>query len=178
MQIDYMAISVQWCVAFIMSENRSRRERKRRRLANTQNSRERVHIDSGKQRLRGRARQAPGLICIERHIHGRTVILSGTLSVEYDAARLSEWVAEELKTAVNEVKRRGGEVKYSRAALKVITKSTITASEDQALIKEVPRKLAQVAILAILNKVTPEDGSDIIRKAFIGIRDRLRQVES
>ena len=132
------------------------------------------HDQSGKQRVRVRAKDTPGLICLERHTHDEAIVISGTLTLDFDTVDLSSWIAEELEKAALQITEGGGIVGHIKVALAVTSTSMISVTDDKAMTKDSPRKRALITLAAIVFKIDPKAAEDIIRKALAAVRARLR----
>ena len=136
------------------------------------------HADEGKQRVRVRAKDTPGLICIERHTHDEAIVISGTLTLDNATADLGVWIAAELETAALKVSEAGGIVGHIKVALAVTSTSMISVTEEKAMTKESPRQRALITLAAIVFKTDPKEAEDIIRKSLAAVRSRQRQENS
>ena len=132
------------------------------------------HVHDGKQRVRVRAKDTPGLICIERHTHDEAIVISGTLTLDFGAVDLGAWIAEELEKAALLVNESGGIIGHIKAALAVTSTSMISVTDDKAMTKDSPRKRALITLAAIVFKIDPKEAEDIIRKSLAAVRARLR----
>jgi ABC-type sugar transport system substrate-binding protein len=133
------------------------------------------HGHGKKQRIRVKAKDTPGVICIERHTHDEAIVISGSLVVDYVAADLKAWIAQELEAAAREVGENGGIIGHIKTALGVTSTTMISVTDEKAMAKESPQKRARITLAAIVFKIDPEKAEDIIRKSLAAVRLRLRQ---
>ena len=130
---------------------------------------------SGVKRMKVKAKDTPGVICIERHTHDEAIVISGSLVVDYINGELREWIAEELEKAAIEVARRGGIAEQLKAALTEMTTCMVSVTDEKASINETQYKRARITLSAIVCSIKPEEAVDITRKALAAIRYHLRQ---
>lgn len=129
----------------------------------------------GKQRMRVRAKDTPGVICIERHTHDEAIVISGSLIVDIGDAELGVWIAQELEAAAHKIRNSGGVVGHIKATLDITSTSTMSVIDDKVSTKEPLLKRAQITLSAIVSDIVPEEAVDIVRKALAAVRLRLRQ---
>ena len=135
------------------------------------------HHGGERQRVRVRAKDTPGVICIERRTHDEAIVISGSLTVDYDNAEIGAWIEQELETAAQGIRDQGGIVGHIKAALSVTATSMISVTDEKAMSKESPLKRARISLAAIVFKVDPKEAENIIRKSLAGVRSRLRNSE-
>lgn len=132
------------------------------------------HNGGGEKQIGEKAKDTPGIICIERNVHDDAIVISGTLTVEYGTADLSVWIAEGLEEAAREVKEKEGIVGHIKAAVTVTSTDSVSVTDDKAMVTHAPQKRARIALAAIVFMIEPEAAENIIRKALAGVRARLR----
>ena len=132
------------------------------------------HEHEKKNRVVVRAKDTPGIICIERNIHDEAIVISGTLTLEYGAADIVKWVAEELETAAGGVREREGIVGHIKTAITVTYTDLVSVTDENAMITDSPRKRARIALAAIVFMIEPEEAENTIRKALANVRARIR----
>lgn len=130
---------------------------------------------SGGKRMKVKAKDTPGVICIERHTHDEAIVISGSLVAEYTTAELREWISEELEKASIEIARRGGIAEQIKSALTEMTTCMISVVDEKASVNETQYKRSRITISAIVCNMKPEEAVDIVRKALAAVRYRLRQ---
>ena len=130
--------------------------------------------DDGRKLIRARAKDTPGIVCIERNIHDEAIVISGTLTLEYGAVDLKAWIAEELENAAQAIGEKDGIVGHIKAAVTVSATDVISVTDEKAMMTRSPGSRARIALAAIVFKVEPEEAENIIRKALSGVRARLR----
>jgi len=133
------------------------------------------HHHEESRRAGEKAKDTPGIICVERNIHDGAVVISGTLTLEYDKADIKAWIAGELEKAAAAVKEREGLVGHIKAAVTTTTTDVVSVTDEQATATESQRKLARIALAAIVFLIEPKEAENIIRKALAGVRARLRE---
>ena len=102
------------------------------------------------------------------------MVVSGSLTVEYENADIREWIHQELEAAICEYVGRGGVVEQIRTGLSVSSTSVISVSDGKIEAIESPLKTGQIMMAAILGDQDPTETENIIRKALSGIRSRAR----
>ena len=125
--------------------------------------------------IRVRPKDTPGVICIERHIHDEAIVISGSLTVEFNCTDVNSLIEEELEAAAREVKESGGVLGQIKTALTVTSTSMISVTEEKAMATETMQKYAKIMLAAIIFMVSPKEAEDILRKALAGVRKRLRE---
>ena len=128
-----------------------------------------------KKQIRFRPKDTPGVICIERHTHDESIVVSGSLVIENNAEGLDAWIEEEIEIAAREIRNRGGVVGQIKAALTVTSTSIMTVSDEKAMERESPKDHVRIMLSAIVSMVDPKEAEDIVRKSLAGIRARLRE---
>ena len=131
--------------------------------------------NSKKHRVMVRAKDTPGIICIERNIHDEAIVISGTLTLEYGAVDINSWIVEELEKAAHDVKEGNGIIGHIKTAVTVTSTDMISVTDEKAMVTELPRKRARIALAAIVFHIEPMEAENIIRKALAGVRTRSRQ---
>ena len=130
-----------------------------------------------KKPIRFNPKETPGVICIERRIQEKTVLISGSLIIENDTAELSALIKEELEIAAREVSELGGAVEQIEAALTVTTTSVMTVSDEKAIEKDAPKKYSRIKLSAVVLSIDPKEAENVVRKSLAAIRTRLREKE-
>lgn len=133
------------------------------------------NVNYEKKRIEEKAKDTPGIICIERNIHDDAVVISGTLTLEYNAVDINAWIAEELEKAARAVKESDGIVGHIKAAVSVTSTDMLSVTDEKATITDSPQKRARIALAAIMFMIEPKEAENIIRKALAGVRARLRE---
>ena len=136
-----------------------------------------VHIaknEHGKKKVRLKAKNTPGVIRIERHIHDDAVVISGSLTVDFINDDLYMFIEQELEAAAREITDSEGVVGHIKAALSVSSTSMISVTDSKAMTKESPYQRAQITLAAIVFLVDPEIAEGILRKALAAVKSRLR----
>lgn len=128
-----------------------------------------------KKKIIAKAKDAPGLIYIERQIHDEAIVISGTLTIRYATAELNDWIAEELESAARSINELGGIVGHIKAAVSLSLTNMISVTDEKAAVKESPFRRAKITLAAIVFLVDPKEAEDIARSALAGIRTRLKQ---
>jgi hypothetical protein len=130
-----------------------------------------------KKPIKFRPKETPGVICIERRVQDKTVLISGSLIIENDAAELNALIKEELELAAREIREFGGALGQLEAALTVTTTSVLTVSDEKAMEKDAPQKYSRITISAVVLNIDPKEAENVVRKSLAGIRTRLREKE-
>ena len=125
-------------------------------------------------RIGVKAKDATGLIYIERNIHDEAIVISGSLTVEYGSADISSLIAEELENAARAVTESNGIIGHIKSALTLSSTKVISVTDDKAVITEAPLKRAKITLAAILFMIEPEAAENIIRKTLAGVRSGSR----
>ena len=133
------------------------------------------HSHDTRQRIRVKAKDTPGVICIERSIHDEAVVISGSLTLEYGASDLHAWITNELEKAAQDIKDKGGIVGHIKAAVSITATEIISVTDEKAMVTQSPRNTARIALAAIMFAIEPPDAESIIRKALAGVRTKLRE---
>ena len=133
------------------------------------------HENSRKKQMKVRAKDTPGVICIERQTHDEAIVITGSLIVDIIDEDLGAWIAKELETAATEIGESGGIIDQIKTTLAVISKSIISLTDEKAVIKESQSKRARITLAAIVHKMDSDEAVQIIRKALAAVRRRLRQ---
>ena len=126
-----------------------------------------------KKRTKLKPKETPGVICIERHIHDESVVISGSLLAECRDDALNEWIEEALEDAAHDVRKCGGILGQIKTALTVMSTSTITITEGKKAMAEPSRKYAKIILAAIMFMVDPNEAEDIIRKSLARVHARF-----
>lgn len=134
--------------------------------------------EGGKQHIGAKAKDTPGIICIERNIHDEAVVISGTLTIEFEDADLNAWIAGELEKAAQAIKTLDGIVGHIKAAVTLTSTDVISVTDEKAMVTEARLKRARIALAAIVFMIEPKEAENIIRKALAGVRSRLRDEKS
>lgn len=121
-----------------------------------------------------KAKDTPGIICLERNIHDGAVVISATLTLEYENEDLTVWISEELEKSARTIKSLDGIVGHIKAAVTTTSMDMISVTEESATQTAAPKKSARIALAAIVFMVEPEEAENIVRKALAGVRARLR----
>ena len=119
-------------------------------------------------------KDAPGLIYIERQIHDDAIVISGSLSIRFEATDLDACVAECLEAAAREIKERNGIVGHIKTSVSTSSTSMISVTDEEAMIKHSTISRARITLAAIVFMIDPIDAENIIRKTLSDIRARLR----
>ena len=130
---------------------------------------------ANKQRVRVKAKDTPGVICIERSTHDEAIVISGSLTVEYADAELKSLLTEELEKAAQGIRELDGIIGHIKVAVSTTSTEIFSVTDEKAASAGAPRKTARIALAAIVFKVEPPDAESIIRKALAGVRTRLRE---
>ena len=136
------------------------------------------HDNIEKKRMEVRAKDTPGIICLEKHTHDDAIIISGSLVVDIADEDLNTWIAQELESAGLEIKKNGGMFEQIKTTLAITTTSTVSLTDNNATIKKMPLKRARITLAAIIHKMDSDEALQIIRKALATVRRRLRQEKS
>jgi len=141
-----------------MSEHRSKHkdERHNHKEHDSAHGHSHGHSHSGKQRLRVKSKDTPGVIYIEQRTHDEAIVVSGSLTVGIGAEDLNAWLAEELEAAASKVGECDGIVGHIKVALSVTSTSMISVTDEKAMIKDSPQKRAKMTLAAIVFKIDPE----------------------
>jgi len=126
-------------------------------------------------RMEVRAKDTPGVICLERHTHDEAIVITGSLVVDITDEDLTTWIAQELETAGAEIRKSGGTVGEIKTTLTVASTSMISLSDEAAVIRETSQSRARITLAAILHKMDSGEAVQIIRQALAAVRRRLRQ---
>ena len=133
------------------------------------------HADDHRHVVRVKAKDTPGVICLERHTHDDAIVISGSLTVDYENIDIGSLVARELENAAVEIGERGGIIGHIKTALTVSSTSMISVTDVKAMEKEAPQKRAKITLAAIVFMLTPEIAEDIIRKSMVAVRTNARK---
>ena len=134
-----------------------------------------LHENNMKKQMKVRAKDTPGVICIERQSHDGAIVITGSLVVDIIDEDLGAWIAQELETAAVEIGESGGIIDQIKTTLVVMSKSIISLTDEKAIIKESQSKRARITLAAIVRKMDSDEAVQIIRKALAAVRRRLRQ---
>ena len=132
------------------------------------------HSHEERQRIRVRAKDTPGVICIERSIHDEAVVISGSLTLEYGAEDINAWIVEELEKAAQAIKDTDGIIGHIKASVSTASTEIISVTDEKAMVTHSPGNRARIALAAIMFTIEPPEAEGIIRKALAGVRSRLR----
>jgi hypothetical protein len=99
----------------------------------------------------------------------------GSLTLEFEAADIKTWVAEELQTVAQEVREGGGTVGHIKAAVSESFVNMISVEGEKALVEEPSGKRARITLDMIVYKVEPKEAEEMARKALAKVRTRLRE---
>ena len=128
-----------------------------------------------KTRLIAKTSDMPGLIRIQQQIHDDAVVISGSLSLRFEAVDLNAWVAEEIETAVRVIKEHGGIVGHVKAFVSASSSCMISATDNKAMVKESDTRRARITLVAILFAIDPVDAKSIIKAALNEILSRAQE---
>ena len=132
------------------------------------------HNHERKQRIRIKAKDTPGVICIERSVHDEAIVISGSLTVKYGTENLNALIAEELENAAQTIKESDGVIGHIKAAVSATTTDMISVTDEKAMVTRSPGNTARIALAAIVFVIEALDAERIIRKALAGVRASLR----
>ena len=133
------------------------------------------HSHERKQRIRIKAKDTPGVICIERSIHDEAIVISGSLTVEYGTVNLNELIAGELEKAAQAIKELNGVVGHIKAAVSATTTDMISVTDEKAMVTRSQGNTARIAVAAIVFTIEAAEAERLIRKALAGVRAILRE---
>ena len=129
-----------------------------------------------KKHIASKAKNAPGLIVIEREIHDDSIVISGSLTIRFDTQELNDLISEELEAAAQKIKESGGIVGHIKASVSVVSTCMISVTDEKAMAKDPPMRRARITLAAIVFKIEPVEAENVIRKALSGIRTRTKMV--
>ena len=125
-------------------------------------------------RVRLKAKDAPGVIYIERNIHDEAIVVSGTLTVITANTSFNSVIAKEFETAARDISELGGVVGHIKATSAVTMTSMISVTDEKAMVKESPECKVKLTLAAIVFLVDPEAASDIMRQTLARVRSSSR----
>ena len=124
--------------------------------------------------IRINAKDAPGLIYIERNKHDEAIVISGTLNIDNASGELNALIAQELETAARGINDNGGLIGHIKAAVTATATDMISVTEEKAMVKTSPFRSARITLTVIVFLIEPEKAEAIARKTLVGIRKRCR----
>ena len=154
-----------------MSDYRYKHEDWRRRTEGKAAHQER----GGHKKMKVKAKDTPGVICVERHSHEEAIVISGSLTVDFTEGDLREWIAEELEKVSLEIVRLDGIAEQIKAAITIASTCIVSVTDEKAVVKDPYDKRGRITLSAIVYKIRPEDAVDIVRNALAAVRLRLRK---
>ena len=130
---------------------------------------------SGNRRMNVRAKDTPGVIYVEHQTHENAIVIMGSLTVDFQDAKLCEWIEQELEAAASDIARLGGKVGHIKATLTITSSYVIYLKDDRAATKEPPDKRGKITLTAIVRDIEHGEAVEIIRRTLVTVRARLRQ---
>ena len=130
---------------------------------------------SVKEHILSKAKNAPGLIYIERQIHDDAIVISGSLSIRFSTQDPNSLISEELEAAAREIKERSGIVGHIKVSVSTTSTCMISVTDEKAMAKDSPVRRARMTLAAIVFLIDPKDAESIIRKALSNIRTRFKK---
>jgi len=121
-----------------------------------------------------KAKKIPGAIYVERQIHDDAIVISGSLTVRFEAQDIRKLISEELEAAAREINGRDGVVGHIKASVAITSTSMISTTGENAMIKDSPMRRAKITLAAIVFLIDPADAESIVKTALTKIRTRLR----
>jgi hypothetical protein len=129
---------------------------------------------NNKRHIKLKPKETLGVICVERHIHDESVVISGSLLAVYRDDDLNSRIEEALENAARDIRICGGILGQIKTAMTVMSTNVITITDEKASTTEPPQKYVRIVLAAIMFMVDPTEAEEIIRKALAGVRERFK----
>ena len=127
-------------------------------------------------KLKISAKDAPGVIRIERNMHDEAIVVSGSLTLDSVTDEINDWIAQELEAAARDVNVLDGIIGHIKAAVTSTSTDMISVTEEKAMVKTSPFHSARITLTVIVFLIEPEEAEAIARRALAAIRKRSRGV--